>query len=408
MTMTFARALLLYQQSRYDLAEQELRRGLAANPEDASGHALLALTLSEQEKKREALQAARQAVHLEPDLAWAHYALAVVLSQQDQYQEAERVVREALRLQPEDASYWALLSGIYLDQRRWPAALEAAERGLTFEPEHVSCANLRAMALIKLGRRQESDLTVGAALAQNPENALTHANQGWILLESNDHRRAMDHFREALRLDPTLEWARSGIVEALKARNIIYRYMLHYFFWMSRLDRRVQWGVIFGGFIGYRLVRGMASTVPGLASLAGLIIAVYLIFVYLTWSADTLFNLLLRLDRFGRLALNRDEVLASNLAGASLLIGLAGLALWAVAGSNSALTLGITGVIMVVPIGGTFKRSSHSGRTVLIALTVGLALLGLAGAFVHPVFTAFFGIGVFTFTIVANVMATRG
>ena len=50
MNQPLTRAQLLYHQSRYDLAEQEVRRVLGEMPHDAAAHALLALCLVEQEK----------------------------------------------------------------------------------------------------------------------------------------------------------------------------------------------------------------------------------------------------------------------------------------------------------------------------------------------------------------------
>jgi len=66
------------------------------------------------------------------------------------------------------------------------------------------------MALVKLGRREAAAATIGAALAKDPQNAHTHANQGWALLHHGDHARRLEHFREALRLDPELDWARAA------------------------------------------------------------------------------------------------------------------------------------------------------------------------------------------------------
>ncbi len=66
------------------------------------------------------------------------------------------------------------------------------------------------MALVKLGRKAEAGADDRAALLRDPENALTHANQGWALLEQGDHGKALEHFREALRIDPEIEWARAG------------------------------------------------------------------------------------------------------------------------------------------------------------------------------------------------------
>jgi Tfp pilus assembly protein PilF len=56
------------------------------------------------------------------------------------------------------------------------------------------CTNLRAMALVKLGRNDDATRRSDDALQEDPENALTHANQGWALLYARDHRRALEHF----------------------------------------------------------------------------------------------------------------------------------------------------------------------------------------------------------------------
>ena len=69
---------------------------------------------------------------------------------------------------------------------------------------------------------------------------------GWTLLHDGDPRKAMGHFREALRLDPGMEWARAGIVEAMKARSLIYRIFLSYFLFMNRLSGNAQWATVCG------------------------------------------------------------------------------------------------------------------------------------------------------------------
>ena len=79
MNPNLERAVLLYQQSRHDLAEAELRQALAHDPQDAYAHALLALCLAAREKFDAAIAEARQAIHLAPDFPFAHYAHARVL-----------------------------------------------------------------------------------------------------------------------------------------------------------------------------------------------------------------------------------------------------------------------------------------------------------------------------------------
>src|SRR5262249_45363590 len=105
--------------------------------------------------------------------------------------------------------------------------------------------------------------------------------------------------------DPTLEFARYGIVEALKSKNLIYALFLRYFLWMGRLSSQVQWAIVLGGFFGYQLLAGVARRNPNLSPWLVPILVAYAVFALMTWIAAPLFNLLLRLDRYGRYALSR-------------------------------------------------------------------------------------------------------
>jgi tetratricopeptide (TPR) repeat protein len=184
-------------------------------------------------------------------------------------EDAYRAVQEALRLDPADADSFALLSSIELARNRWLAALEAAEQALALNAEHVGAANLRAMALVRLGRKAEAMESVDYALGRAPDNAFSHANQGWNRLHQNDPLKAQEHFREALRLDPNLDYAREGMLEALKARNPVYRIMLAYFLWLGRQSSRFQWAFIIGIFFGGRVARSLSISQPALNWLCG-------------------------------------------------------------------------------------------------------------------------------------------
>jgi tetratricopeptide (TPR) repeat protein len=378
MNPNLQRALLLYDQSRYEQAETELRQSLATDPHDPYAHALLGLCLANREQFKEATEEAQQAVHLAPDFPFAHYALAHILHDRNRDDEALPVVNEALRLDSSEPSYFALLSGIHLAERHWPAALEAAERGLQLDSEHTACTNLRAIALVKLGRKSEAGQTIDAALSRNPDNSLTHANQGWTLLEKGEPKKALEHFREALRLDPDNGWARQGIVEALKARNIIYAVMLRYFLFMGKLSKRAQWGVVLGGYFGSRALNVVAKTNPDLQPYILPLQVFYLSFVVMTWIADPLFNLLLRLNRFGRLALSREKIVASNWLGVCLLIALVSLGGWLAFGFKSAWLAGaILFGVLLLPTSGTFKCPEGWPRNIMAIYTGGLACVAL-------------------------------
>jgi tetratricopeptide (TPR) repeat protein len=378
MNPNLERAILLFQQSRYEMAETELAQALGIDPHDAYAHALLGLCLAQRDQFEDATAEVRQAIHLQPDFPFAHYAHARVLYQRNRFAEARAAIEEAIRLDAADPDYFWLLAGIHFNQSRWQDALNAAEQGLRCDAEHVGCTNLRAMAMVKLGRRAEAGATIDAALTRNPDSALTHANQGWTLLERGEPKKALEHFREALRLDPQNEWAQHGIVEALKARNFIYAIMLKYFLWMSRFSVRGQWGIVIGGYLGNRLLAAVAAANPPLAPWILPLQIFYVCFALMTWMAVPFFNLLLRLNRFGRLVLSREQTVASNWFGLCLLCALVALAVALLRDSTTWLTGAIIFGLLLIPVSAIYRCDVGWPRTAMAAFTIGLALVGMA------------------------------
>ncbi len=370
------RAIILHDQGRHDLAIDEARLALAEDPDDSFAHALLASSLGHVEKFDEATREVHQAIHLDPDFAFAHSIHASILTDRNRYTEAASAIAEAIRLEPQEPSHYSRSAAIQLQQSKWEEALEDADRALALDPEHVQATNLRALALMRLGRKAEAGQALDAALSKEPDNATSHANRGWTLLEEGSHEKAMEHFREALRLDPELEWAREGIVEALKAKNVVYRGMLKYFFFMQRLSGRGQWGVILGAYIGYRVVISLAESHPAWAPFAWPLIGCYLAFCLMSWLAKPLFDLLLRLNKFGRLALSEEQIRSSNWIGGALFAGLAG----SVGGyflDNSWIFFpGLFSLFMVFPLIGFFGCEEGWPRKAMLTYTVILGLIG--------------------------------
>jgi Tfp pilus assembly protein PilF len=346
------------------------RQALAADPQNAMAHALLALGLAHLRQPRDAVAAGRQAVALDPEMSFAHYALGWALLEHDDASGAERAAREALRLSPDGDGYALLAQGL-TRQRKWREALETASRGLEVDPEHSGLANIRAMALGALGRREEADGAVRDALAAAPDDPAAHANRGWLLLRQSNPDAALESFRAALRLDPSLDWARAGIVEALKARQGLYRVMLRYSLWMGTLSGRARWIIILGLFFGARFARTLMRENPALTPVLGPVLALYVLFVLATWISGPVSNLLLRLNPFGRLVLSADETLASNLIGGCLAIGALAGVLYLVTGGSAWLMVGAASVIMLMPIGGAFSGyGSRAWRPLLAGLVL--------------------------------------
>jgi len=293
------RVQLLMQQNRLPQAADELRRQLRLDPHEPVAHALLAICLLEDEQRLpQAQEEAELAIHLAPEYDFAFYALALAQHRQHRSKEALAAINQALALDPADASYYHVLGQLRLESGQWQAALQAARTGLGFDSEHAGLHGLEARALARQGRRDEASQAARAALGHGAESSDIQAQAGWVALETNRPHEALENFREALRLDPTSDYARAGLVEALKARYWVYRTFMRFMYWVSSLSAGLRRGLLVGAYV-------VARFVP-------VLLPFYLVFAYMSWFKDALFNSLLRVNRYGRYALSAAQTQHSN------------------------------------------------------------------------------------------------
>lgn len=379
------RVQLLLQHKRPQDAEQEARRLLRDDPANSYLQCLLALALLEQARLPEAQATAEQAIHLDPENSFAFYVLSAALQRQHELPAALQAIEEALTLDPEDADYQHVLGQIRFQQGQLHAALRAAEAGLQADPTHVDCLGLRARCLARLGRRDEAAADFDEALRQSPTDDGTHADLGWVALERGRAKEAAGHFREALRLNPTSNYAREGLVSALKARFWLYNGFYRFMVWTQTLSPGTRQGLFIGLFF-------LSRVVPGLLPL-------YLVLVYMSWFAEPLFNSLLRLNRYGRFALSAEDTQHSNQFLGLLLSGLGLLVAGSYLQVSFLATAGIVGLGLLFPLVGTQrqwvpKQRNQSrwfgwGLAAVGGLAVALEALGLPGA--GPVYLTFLG-----------------
>jgi TonB family protein len=328
----YDRAVILYRSKQYELAEKEFRLELAEKPDNANAHSMLAFTLFKRRSKAlelapdqrtrdfltrksfmrlftkqsqtaellEQTQAeAKEAVRLAPDSAFSHYCLAYVFYYGGKTKEGKRALEQAMSLNPTDSYQFGLASAIAVDQKRWLDALTLAEQGLKFDPEHVDCINSRALALARLGRKQEAEQSLNKALAADPEDYRTHAHKAGVALEQRDSMQALEHYREALRLNPNSQWAREGVVKALKAKNPIYCWLLSSSLWLSSINWRIRIILILVLFVPLYFV-----SVNNLSVFRYLITFGYLMLAI----AGHCFNIALSFDPLGRTVLSKNEL----------------------------------------------------------------------------------------------------
>lgn len=310
MTRHLDKGIILYQQKNYAGAERELKLCVAEEPENPYARALLAGCYLLTARTEEALDEVELAIGMDPSQPFAHYMRSMIELHRGNLVEAMASIQEAIRQDPDDADFHALLSEIYFYNERFAEALEAAENALRLDPELVEAVNARAQVLVRLGRAEEAEQSLASALEREPANFLTHVNLGWVKLRQGTIKEAFEHFKEGLRLEPNSEWAREGVVEALKSRNPLYFPVLKVSLWLSGLDARLRFLVIL-----------LFYFFPNYA------VPIVLVFIPVMFS-DQLFNTMLRLDPYGRIVLTEEQTRSSNIF-IAVLVGLFALAILA-------------------------------------------------------------------------------
>ena len=201
----------LLAQNKPETAEANFRVVLESFPESAVAQALLAMALADQNRAPESLVAADEAVRLNAHLALAHAARACALESAGMAWEAEMEGRQAVALAPTDPDRRSDLAGMVGRAGRYSEALDITTRGLSLNPQHLPSLHCRAQALVSLGRADEAQELLTAALLEDPDLAQLHASIGLLLERRGDTTRAADEFREALRLDNSIDVARHGL-----------------------------------------------------------------------------------------------------------------------------------------------------------------------------------------------------
>jgi Flp pilus assembly protein TadD len=376
--MTIQRAAILYDQKRYDLVADEAERMLSANPDDAQALAMLSLAHTRQGKYDDATYEARAAIGLRPDLALAHMAHAQALANRNRFTEAHEAAEQAIRLEPDNPQHYALLGYVELGRNKWQAAYDAAARGLAIDPNDAAVLRVRSLAAVHLGKLDEAHAAVSSSLNSEIRPG-TIAALGYQQMQAGHFREARASFTSALRLDPTNELARHGLVETIKASNVLYRTILRYLLWTSRLPTQVLVVLLFGAPILFRLVGRTLSSNPATSGLVMPLVIGWSLFILTSWLAMPLSNLLLMFHPLGRHALTSDQRRAGQVTGILLGLALIGLAVFA-SGVEAGMVLAAPMAAAALPASSIFHAERGWPRWVMTTFAAVAVVSGVAAA----------------------------
>lgn len=311
-------AFELIQDGRLQDALVVLDGEIHEQPNDARLHALRALVLLDLERRDEAAEEARLATDLEPDGAFVAFVTGEVALAQGDVAGAIAAATRARALDPGDADFVLLEARARLRAGQWDEVERLTGAVLADEPSHEGAALLATIA-----RDARHDGPMSAAdwqqLAERfPLNPFARSARAWTLLHAGRARDARAEFEQALALDPSSEWAREGLVLALKARAPGYQLLLRWFMWLARLSPRTRTLLAIGGVLGYNALRRVSEQSPGLKPFLIPVLVAYVALVLASWLADPLLNLALLATADGRRLLGKDDRESALLVGGCL------------------------------------------------------------------------------------------
>lgn len=171
------------------------------------------------EEGGEVTRIAEQAVKLEPNLAEAHRALGLGLHMSLRLDEAAAEYKRALELDPNSKGTRRSLADLDRGSGKTEAALALYREQLSAEPTDRAARAGIVLSLFDLGRLDEGNKELDAALQTEPRNLTLLTGAAYWLVAHGQSDRAFEFARNAVELEPRYTWAQIALARALTAQK---------------------------------------------------------------------------------------------------------------------------------------------------------------------------------------------
>jgi spermidine synthase len=200
---------------RQDAAMQMLAEIAAREPRNVAVHVELSRLLAARGDIERAVESVRPLmIDLPDDPRPAEQVASILADAGDRERLAPLVEHLGARWPDLPAASYYRASLAFLDGRP-DEALRLASDALRRNPREERLQNLAGAAAASLGRRDEARAAFTRAVELDPSDPTAHLNLGLLELEAANPRAAVNHFAEALILDPRSDRAREGLADAL-------------------------------------------------------------------------------------------------------------------------------------------------------------------------------------------------
>ena len=287
----------LVERQRYDDALEQISKAILADPDSAYLYTLQSELYDQIDQPDLAIESIKKAISYAPEEASAYELYSRYLFHIGEWDEALKIIDQAISLDPENGYFYARKALICYEDANYTEAVELAETAQKLDPDNEACTNILALVLTEAGDIEKSNKLVKAILENDPENIFSHVNYGFNYLVKGDVENAKKHFSEALRINPDYDFARRGMLEAMKQSSATYRA-----FTLSVGEKLLEKA-------GSKLLIWIPAVV-GLFALSFITpIAFPFLFLVLawTWYMPALSDIVLYFDTYGRNLMSEDK-----------------------------------------------------------------------------------------------------
>jgi len=265
------------------------KKVLGHDPNDASVHALLALTLLSTKRLHAAELEAGLALQLEPMSGLALTAAARVAIARNQLSRAGELAARAVAADPEDAAPLRIQATLSTMRGQPDVAVKLLRRARGIEPENTHVLGDLAELLLGMGKVEEAEEVARDALSIEAAHADSLVVMGHVFLKRGDLDAAHDQAVWVLSHNPDHEGA-LHLIAAIKARrNPVLGLWWRYHTWMSELGQTGVVVVLLGAYFVYRVV-ALATEDLGYEQLSNGVEVAWLGICAFTWFGPAIFR----------------------------------------------------------------------------------------------------------------------
>ena len=190
------------------------RKAAAFQPREAEPHLSMGQILERASRFPEAEAEYRQALSLDPRSTDASIGLANVYMKTRRLPEAEEALRRVLAAQPDSASAHIQLGRVLAAEGKTAPAIDELNAGLKISPLDAAAALDLAQLYGSVGKNDLAEAGYRNLISAHPSDAELHRRLGETLLRERKFPEAQQEFATALRINPNLGEAYSGLAFA--------------------------------------------------------------------------------------------------------------------------------------------------------------------------------------------------